>query len=65
MSFLDSEMSFARHCVTAESPARMALPQPTPRFAQTELVKLCYTLVHAAGLGVGPRQVIDIAEKMS
>jgi cyclopropane fatty-acyl-phospholipid synthase-like methyltransferase len=58
MSFLDSEMSFARYCVSAESPARMELPQPTSRFARTELVKLCYTLVHAAE-AVGIRDLAD------
>jgi cyclopropane fatty-acyl-phospholipid synthase-like methyltransferase len=58
MSFLDSEMGFARHCVTPESPARIALSQPTPRFAHTELVKLCYTLVHAAE-AVGIRDLAD------
>ena len=58
MSFLESEMSFARHSVTTESPTRMALPQPTPRFTHTKLVKLCYTLVHAAE-AVGIRDLAD------
>ena len=48
MSFLETEMSFARQIVKTESPAQMELPQPTSRFAHTKLVKLCYTLVHAA-----------------
>jgi cyclopropane fatty-acyl-phospholipid synthase-like methyltransferase len=36
----------------------MALPQPTSRFAPTRLVKLCYTLVHAAE-AVGIRDLAD------
>jgi cyclopropane fatty-acyl-phospholipid synthase-like methyltransferase len=35
-----------------------ALPQPTPRVAPTSLVKLCYTLVHAAE-AVGIRDLAD------
>ena len=58
MSFLESEMSFTRHRVMSESPARMTLPQPTLRFAPTKLVKLCYTLVHAAE-AVGIRDLAD------
>lgn len=58
MSIFESEMRFARHSVRTESPARMALPQPTSRFAPTKLVKLCYTLVHAAE-AVGIRDLAD------
>ena len=56
--FLERKMSFAHHSVISEYPAQMALPQPTPRFAPTELVKLCYTLVHAAE-AVGIRDLAD------
>jgi len=58
MSFLESEISFSRHSVMSESSARIALPQPTSRFAPTRLVKLCYTLVHAAE-AVGIRDLAD------
>ncbi|MGV7223454.1 MAG: SAM-dependent methyltransferase [Nitrospinales bacterium] len=58
MSFLESEMSFERHSVRNEPPTQMALPQPASRFAQTKLVKLCYTLVHAAE-AVGIRDLAD------
>ena len=58
MSFLDSEMSFARHSVVSEAPAHMELPQPTSCFDHTKLVKLCYTLVHAAE-AVGIRDLAD------
>jgi len=58
MSIFESEMRFARHGVVPESPARMALAQPTSRLAPTRLVKLCYTLVHAAE-AVGIRDLAD------
>jgi cyclopropane fatty-acyl-phospholipid synthase-like methyltransferase len=58
MSIFESEMRFARHSVRTESPAWMALPKPTSRFAPTKLVKLCYTLVHAAE-AVGIRDLAD------
>jgi cyclopropane fatty-acyl-phospholipid synthase-like methyltransferase len=60
MSILESDMPLARHSVMSESEssARMALPQPTSRFAPTRLVKLCYTLVHAAE-AVGIRDLAD------
>ena len=58
MSIFESEMRFARHSARTESPARMALTQPTSRFAPTKLVKLCYTLVHAAE-AVGIRDLAD------
>jgi cyclopropane fatty-acyl-phospholipid synthase-like methyltransferase len=58
MSIFESEMRFSHHKVRTESPARMALAQPTSRFAHTKLVKLCYTLVHAAE-AVGIRDLAD------
>ena len=58
MSNFESEMCFARQNVKTESPPRMALAQPTLRFATTRLVKLCYTLVHAAE-AVGIRDLAD------
>ena len=58
MSFLETEMRFAPHSVRTETPARMALPQPTSRFAHTKLVKLCYMLVHAAE-AAGIRDLAD------
>ena len=58
MAFLGSEMSLARLSVMSESCARMALPQPTSHFAPAKLVKLCYTLVHAAE-AAGIRDLAD------
>ena len=58
MSIFESEMRFARHGVRPEYPARMALAQPTSLLAPTRLVKLCYTLVHAAE-AVGIRDLAD------
>jgi cyclopropane fatty-acyl-phospholipid synthase-like methyltransferase len=58
MSNFESEMCFARQNVKTESPPRMALAQPTLRFAPTRRVKLCYTLVHAAE-AVGIRDLAD------
>ena len=58
MSVLESETRPARPGVQTESPARMALPQPTSRFAPTKPVKLCYTLIHAAE-AVGIRDLAD------
>ncbi|HYO25396.1 MAG TPA: methyltransferase domain-containing protein [Lacipirellulaceae bacterium] len=39
-------------------PAHWPLPQPTPRFPPVELVKLCYTMVHAAS-AVGIHDLAD------
>lgn len=58
MSILESEMRVAHHRVRADPPSRMALRQPTSRFAPTRLVKLCYTLVHAAE-ALGIRDLAD------
>jgi len=58
MSFLESEMSLARPGIMSDSCVRMALPQPSSRFAPTKLVKLCYTLVHAAE-AAGIRDLAD------
>jgi len=58
MSTIESETRVARENPTTKPPARMALPQPTPRFMPTGLVKLCYTLVHAAE-AVGIRDLAD------
>jgi cyclopropane fatty-acyl-phospholipid synthase-like methyltransferase len=44
--------------VIAALPSRMALNQPPARVAPTKLVKLCYTLVHAAE-AVGIRDLAD------
>jgi cyclopropane fatty-acyl-phospholipid synthase-like methyltransferase len=60
MSILESVMPFARPSVMSESEssAQMAFSQPTSRFAPIRLVKLCYTLVHAAE-AVGIRDLAD------
>ncbi len=58
VSIVDSEKRIARPAEKAESPARMELPQPPARVAPTNLVKLCYTLVHAAE-AVGIRDLAD------
>ena len=58
MSSVDSRLRVATASRRRESPQRLALPQPQPRIAPTELVKLCYTLVHAAE-AVGIRDLAD------
>ena len=58
MSFVESEMRVAPASARTESPERMVLPQPKSRVAPMELVKLCYTLVHAAE-AVGIRDLAD------
>ncbi len=58
MSFVESELRVAPASATTESPERMVLPQPKSRVAPIELVKLCYTLVHAAE-AVGIRDLVD------
>jgi cyclopropane fatty-acyl-phospholipid synthase-like methyltransferase len=59
MSIVESEVCTARAAAAAvESPLPMALPHPGLRVAPVELVKLCYTLVHAAE-AVGIRDLAD------
>jgi len=58
MSCVESGMLVATENARTESPARLALPQPAPRVAPIKLVKLCYTLVHAAE-AVGIRDLAD------
>jgi cyclopropane fatty-acyl-phospholipid synthase-like methyltransferase len=57
MSVIDSEKPLAS-VSTGIEPAPFALPQPPRRFAPVGLVKLCYTLVHAAE-AVGIRDLAD------
>lgn len=58
MSLVANEPRVAPAIATTAFPQRMVLPQPTPRVAPTELVKLCYTLVHAAE-AAGIRDLAD------
>ncbi len=58
MSFVESEMRVAPTSVRTRSPELPVLPHPRSRVAPTELVKLCYTLVHAAE-AVGIRDLAD------
>jgi cyclopropane fatty-acyl-phospholipid synthase-like methyltransferase len=58
MAILESQMRFAHHSVMTESPPREVLPKPALCFTPTKLVKLCYTLVHAAE-AVGIRDLAD------
>ena len=58
MTTFESQMRLVRHSVRTESPTRMTLPQPVLRFTPISLVKLCYTLVHAAE-AVGIRDLAD------
>jgi len=58
MSSVACEMPVASASVGSESSQRMTLPQPKPWVAPTELVRLCYTLVHAAE-AVGIRDLAD------
>ena len=58
MSIVESEARVAHAGAKTESRPCMVLPQPKSRVAPTELVKLCYTLVHAAE-AVGIRDLAD------
>src|SRR4051812_27156881 len=48
MSVVESSMRAASEKARSQVPSRQALPQPKHRVPPTQLVKLCYTLVHAA-----------------
>jgi cyclopropane fatty-acyl-phospholipid synthase-like methyltransferase len=59
MSLVETAVRFATPAgARPEVPQSMALPQPAPRFPTPKLVKLCYTLVHAAE-AVGIRDLAD------
>jgi SAM-dependent methyltransferase len=58
MSIVESGILVAPESAKTEFSQRMALPQPGMRVAATQLVKLCYTLVHAAE-AVGIRDLSD------
>jgi SAM-dependent methyltransferase len=58
MSIVDSPTGIALESEGTEFPDRTLLPQPRMRVAPTKLVKLCYTLVHAAE-AVGIRDLAD------
>jgi cyclopropane fatty-acyl-phospholipid synthase-like methyltransferase len=53
-----SSVSPSSAAARSQPPARMALPQPEERVAPIPLVKLCYTMVHAAE-AVGIRDLAD------
>ncbi|MEQ8789538.1 MAG: class I SAM-dependent methyltransferase [Pirellulaceae bacterium] len=58
MSIVESEARAARESQRREPCPPLVLPQPKTRFQPTELVQLCYTLVHAAE-AVGIRDLAD------
>jgi len=58
MSLAEGHAKTVRDRVTEAFPERIVLPQPALRVAPTRLVKLCYTLVHAAE-AVGIRDLAD------
>lgn len=58
MGNVESPMRVPPVVSAAESRERMSLPQPVSRAATPRLVKLCYTLVHAAE-AVGIRDLAD------
>jgi cyclopropane fatty-acyl-phospholipid synthase-like methyltransferase len=58
MSIVDRPTHVAPESPSTKPPDRVVLPQPTLRVAPTKLVKLCYTLVHAAE-AVGIRDLAD------
>ena len=58
MSFVTRELHVTPTSVKTGSPKLPVLPQPKSRVAPTELVQLCYTLVHAAE-AVGIRDLAD------
>src|SRR5215213_7555182 len=58
MSVVESSKRVAINSARAQGPKRVVLPQPPCRVPATQLVKLCYTLVHAAE-AVGIRDLAD------
>lgn len=58
MSIIEAERRLARPSESSQPPERMALCEPPARVAPIRLVKLCYTLVHAAE-AVGIRDLAD------
>lgn len=58
MSIVENPASVAPARTKPQRPEPMALPQPEPRVPPIKLVKLCYTLVHAAE-AVGIRDLAD------
>ena len=58
MSVVESELRVAPKNPAVDASKRLRLSQPKPRVAPTQLVKLCYTLVHAAE-AVGIRDLAD------
>src|SRR5712672_1389265 len=58
MSVVESKLRVASRNQVAEVPKRLGLSQPQSRVAPIPLVKLCYTLVHAAE-AVGIRDLAD------
>jgi cyclopropane fatty-acyl-phospholipid synthase-like methyltransferase len=58
MSVVESSKRVASESAWVQAPHRIVLPQPPCRVPATRLVKLCYTLVHAAE-AVGIRDLAD------
>lgn len=58
MLFVESELRVAPACPKPEPPKRLSLCQPKSRVPARELVRLCYTLVHAAE-AAGIRDLAD------
>ena len=54
MTLVEGGVCVAPESARTESPQCLVLPQPKCRVAPLELVRLCYTLVHAAeAVGIG------------
>src|SRR5262245_11228338 len=58
MSVVESRPHRSRVSAHVEAPERFVLPQPASRVPATQLVQLCYTLVHAVE-AVGVRDLAD------
>ena len=58
MSVVESSMRVASKGARFQAPNPIVLPHPKSRISPTQLVKLCYTLVHAAE-AVGIRDLAD------
>jgi cyclopropane fatty-acyl-phospholipid synthase-like methyltransferase len=58
MSVSESDVRVAPKRARIQAPSRIVLPQPESRVPPTQLVKLCYTIVHAAE-AIGIRDLAD------
>jgi len=58
VSIVEGETRVATQCEPRDTLTPLVLPKPQTRFQPTELIRLCYTLVHAAE-AVGIRDLAD------